>query len=165
MIAFTDVQYGSDFATSACVIASSWSAPEPVDQWAIRVSPIAEYEPGAFYKRELPCLLAALEKAPRLECIVVDGYVWLDSSFTKGLGAHLFDALSGQVPVVGIAKTAYQGSPMATALRRGLSVKPLYVTSIGLEPDVAIARVRELHGAWRIPTLLKAVDALARGRA
>lgn len=38
---------------------------------------IAPYQPGEFYRRELPCLLAVLACGPVAEVIVVDGYVWL----------------------------------------------------------------------------------------
>ena len=128
----------------------------------MRVSPIAAYEPGAFYKRELPCLLAVLEVSPKVTHVVIDGYVWLDTAGTPGLGAHLHAALGGEVPVIGIAKTAYRGSEMASKLERPGSAKPLFVTSIGIEPAEALLRVQRLHGPYRIPTLLKLVDQLSR---
>lgn len=161
MFAIVDVQYATDSALAACVVAELWSAAAPSDQWVTHVAPIAAYEPGAFYKRELPCLLAVLERAPALECVVIDGYVFLDAHGSKGLGAHLHEAL--RVPVIGLAKTAYQGSPMATPVLRGESLKPLFMTCVGLSHEAALEKVRQLHGAWRIPTLVKAVDALARG--
>ena len=53
---------------------------------------------------------------------------------------------------------------VAEAVLRGGSERPLWVTAAGMDPREACARVREMHGAHRIPTLLKRVDALCRGR-
>jgi deoxyribonuclease V len=47
---------------------------------------------------------------------------------------------------------------------RGGSARPLYVTAAGLSADEAARRVRDMHGPYRIPTLLKRVDQLCRGR-
>lgn len=162
MIAFTDVHYDDDSALAACVVADDWADAEARGSLTVRVSPIAAYEPGAFYKRELPCLRAVLEVSPKVTHVVIDGYVWLDTARTPGLGAHLHAALGGEVPVIGIAKTAYRGSEMALKLERPGSAKPLFVTSIGVESDAALALVQRLHGPYRIPTLLKLVDQLSR---
>lgn len=163
MIAFVDVQYAADHAIAGCVLSRGWSDAVAEREWTVRVAPIAPYEPGQFFKRELPCLLAVLERAPRLEAIVIDGYVWLDEARTPGLGAHLFSALSGVTPVIGVAKTAFKGSPMAVALPRPGSTKPLFVTSAGIEQPRAAELIGALHGAFRIPTMIARVDRLARG--
>src|SRR3954447_26134581 len=118
MIAFVDVHYADASALAACVVAADWGDAVPVGWVTVRVSPIAEYEPGAFYKRELPCLLAVLAAAPKVTQVVIDGYVWLDSEKSPGLGAHLHAALGGSTPVIGIAKTAYRGSEMAQRVMR-----------------------------------------------
>lgn len=163
MIAFVDVHYGDASALAACVVAADWGDAEPVGSVTVRVAPIAEYEPGAFYKRELPCLLAVLGAAPKVTQVVIDGYVWLDAEGALGLGAHLHAALGGKTPVIGIAKTAFRGSEMAQRVLRPGSAKPLFVTCIGVEPPVALEQVERLHGAFRIPTMLKLVDQLSRG--
>jgi deoxyribonuclease V len=163
MIAFTDVHYDDDSARAACVVAAGWADAEPLRAITVRVTPIAAYEPGAFYKRELPCLLAVLAASPKVTHVVIDGYVWLDAEHTPGLGAHLHAALGGAVPVIGLAKTAYRGSEMALRLERPGSVKPLFLTSIGIAPAEALAHVKQLHGPYRLPTLLKWVDQLSRG--
>jgi deoxyribonuclease V len=160
-IAFTDVQYRAPGAVAACVLAASWEASAPSAEWTCVLPAVAPYEPGAFFRRELPCLLEVLRPAPALEAIVIDGYVWLDAEGARGLGAHLFEAL--RVPVIGLAKTAYRGSTFARAVPRPGSVKPLFLTSVGLEESVAAAHVARLHGVHRLPTLVKRVDALARG--
>lgn len=66
------------------------------------------------------------------------------------------------MPVVGIAKTAFRGSPMAVAIQRPSSQRPLFVTSVGIELEEAAELVRQMHGPWRIPTLLGHADRLAR---
>jgi deoxyribonuclease V len=164
MIAFTDVQYRETDATAACVVVDRFDAERPTAEWTARLSPIAPYEPGAFYKRELPCLLEVLRRAPPLTHVVIDGYVFLDANRTPGLGARLYDALGGKTAVLGLAKTSYQGSLMSTAIARPGSTKPLYLTSIGIDDAEAVALVSQLHGAHRLPTLVKRVDSLARGR-
>jgi deoxyribonuclease V len=165
VIAFTDVHYSQDSARAACVLAHAWTDEAPRGSVSVRVAPIAPYEPGAFFKRELPCLLAVLEASPKVSHVVIDGYVWLDTKDTPGLGAHLHAALGGSIPVIGIAKTAYRGSEMATRVLRPGSAKPLFVTSIGIERELAVESVKRLHGEHRIPTLLRLVDQLSRSQA
>ena len=162
-LAITDVHYQGRAGCAAAVIADAWEAQFPRSTHAALVMPVADYEPGAFWKRELPCLRAVLDGlAPTV--VVVDGYVWLDAEGRPGLGAHLHDALG--VPVVGVAKTPFAGSPHARTVARGASARPLWVTAIGLDPDQAAASVRRMHGPHRIPTLLQLADGLARaGRA
>ena len=163
MIAFVDVHYRESDATAACVLADGWSANTPLDAWTCEVAPIAPYEPGAFFKRELPCLLEVLRRAPPLGCVVIDGYVWLDASRSPGLGARLHEALGG-VPVIGLAKTKWKGADFATPVPRPGSTKPLFLTCVGVDDALARRHVAGLHGAHRLPTLVKHVDALARGR-
>lgn len=162
MLAIVDVHYFEEKARAACVLAHSWGSSEPERTWTVEVTPIAPYEPGRFYLRELPCLLAVLKKAPPVEQIVIDGYVWLDEAHRAGLGAHLYEAFGNTVPIIGIAKTAFQGSPMAVPVQRTSSRRPLFVTSVGIELKQAAELVGQMHGAWRIPTLLGCADKLAR---
>ncbi len=163
-IAITDVDYRDDHAQAACVVIEAWDAPAAIERVVRRVEPVAPYVPGAFYKRELPCLLAVLEalEAPA-DLVVVDGYVWLDAHERRGLGAHLHEALERRIPIVGVAKTSFAGSSFAFEVRRGRSENPLYVTAVGIGPDAAARSVARMHGAHRIPTLLREVDRLARG--
>lgn len=158
-LAITDVAYHDDVARGACVLADDWTAQFPKQTFTALRTPVAEYVPGAFWQRELPVLLALLE-GYRPDVIVVDGYVWLDDAGRKGLGAHLFDAMG--IPVVGVAKTAFDGSAFARKVVRGTSRNPLFVTAVGVDPDTAADAVRTMHGAHRLPTLLHLVDHLAR---
>lgn len=129
----------------------------------LTVSPIQPYESGAFYKRELPCLLALLATIPEpIKTIVIDGFVYLDHQMQPGLGARLYEALGAQIPVIGVAKTVFNGAPSVPVLR-GQSTRPLFVSSIGVDLSSAAADISRMHGAHRLPTLLKAVDAAARG--
>ena len=94
--------------------------------------------------------------------MVIDAYVMLGNR--PGLGQHLFDFFDGKIPVVGVAKSKFKGSS-GTEIFRGGSIHPLYVTSAGVNQQKASERIRTMHGAHRIPTLLKRVDCLAREKA
>lgn len=163
MIAALDVQYDEATALVAAVAFEDWPDAKPTLWWTTRVSGIEPYVPGQFYKRELPCLQAVLAMAPcDIDLVVVDGHVWLDNG-QPGLGHHLHMALLKQVPIIGVAKRRYNKGQAAEVLR-GDSEKPLFVTAIGMHESVAVAHIQSMHGPYRIPTLLKRVDALARGR-
>jgi deoxyribonuclease V len=156
-----DVHYDERAATTAAVGFPHWDAAESILERVFQIdAPAAAYEPGQFFRRELPCLLHAIGQiAHPLELLVVDGHVWLRPG-EPGLGAHLHDALG--VPVVGMAKSRYRGGA-ALPVHRGDSRRPLWVTAVGCDPDQAAAHVRTMHGPNRIPTLLQRVDHLARG--
>jgi deoxyribonuclease V len=158
-----DVCYGDRGAAAACVLFEQWTDAAEASACVALLDEVAPYEPGAFYRRELPCLLAVLAKvgAP-LEAVVVDGYVWLSADGRPGLGARLFDALGGGTPVVGVAKTTFAGAAFAEPVLRGGSARPLQVTAAGVEAPAAARWIQEMHGAHRIPTLLKRVDRLCR---
>lgn len=160
MIVCLDVDYRANVVVAAGVGFAAWTDAEPALELVVASdAPPAEYEPGRFYLRELPHLLAVLalvEPAPTT--VVVDGYVWLAPG-RPGLGAHLHDALS--IPVIGVAKNPFAGA-VAIEVVRGDSARPLLVTAAGLDPAIAAAHVQSMHGAYRIPTLLRRVDQLAR---
>lgn len=163
MIVAVDVQYTQDQAIAAGVLFDGWQDAEPLEECVSMIENVAAYEPGKFFKRELPCLLQLLaEHRLHPDCIVVDGYVYLDGVSRAGLGKHLYDALGG-VPVVGVAKKRYADIGPQFEVFRGASGRPLYVTSVGLELEHAKESVRAMHGAHRLPTLLKRVDQICRG--
>jgi deoxyribonuclease V len=163
MIAVLDAAYAEDRAGAGCVLAHDWAAETPAHAFGLRSGAPQPYVPGAFYQRELPLLLALLRATPApFSSVLVDGYVWLDGSGRPGLGAHLYEALGGAVPVVGIAKTRFAGDAFAVEVCRGASARPLYLTTAGIEPGAAADHVRGMHGCGRIPTLVRAADALAR---
>ncbi len=164
MIAILDAAYSDTASAAACVTVEDWTGASALAQFTHRAGPAADYQPGEFYKREMPLLIAVLSMLPRKpEIIVIDGYVWLGAEDRKGLGAHLFEALGGASSVVGIAKTKFHGaSYWAAEVRRTVSNSPLYVTAAGVEAGEAAGAVKRMHGEHRIPTLLALADRLAR---
>jgi deoxyribonuclease V len=162
LIACVDVDYREDGAVAAGVWFRGWSAELAEFETTAQFPDVAPYEPGAFYRRELPCLLGVLALGPRPDIIVVDGYVWLGDG-AEGLGAHLHDATG--VVVVGVAKTRFATATDAMEVCRGASRSPLFVSVVGMSLEDAAARIVEMQGPFRVPTLLKHVDGLARSRA
>lgn len=132
MIVATDVQYDDklDQALAAGVAFKHWPDPEPAHEWTVSVSGLADYVPGEFYKRELPCLLALLAKTPaRPDLVVVDGHTWLQEG-KPGLGWYLYDALGGAIPVIGVAKRHFYKGCALELSRHGKA--PLFVSSVGI---------------------------------
>lgn len=162
MIACLDVAYGSASAHAAGTTFRYWTDAIPLEEHVIRVERVQPYQPGQFFRRELPCLLAVLRTLAPVDVVVVDGYVWLGGMEKPGLGAHLYQALGGRTAVVGVAKTRFQGADTACEVFRGRSKRPLFITAAGLSQAIAAGLVRSMHGADRIPTLLKRVDELCR---
>jgi len=164
MIACTDVHYGRSHAIAACLLIRNWPYDRPYLEVTEVVEQPAPYEPGGFYRRELPGLLSVLARLvekPRV--IVIDGYVWLGDESHPGLGAYLYEALGRTAGVIGVAKTLSREGPAVRVIKRGTSLRPLFVTAAGIDLDEAARCVVELHGEFRIPTLLKRVDRLCRG--
>lgn len=168
MYAAIDVDYRADHAAAATVVFADAAADRPTVERVVRVDGIADYEPGAFYKRELPCALAVLSALQRdrvvVDEVIVDGHVWLGPG-TPGLGARLFEALLAErglaIPVIGVAKTPWHDRAAHVEVVRG-GAKPLWVSAAGVDVSTAADLVRRLHGPYRLPTLLSRVDRLAR---
>ena len=162
MIACVDVDYrDSAGAVAAAVVIERWDDEHPLTETTARIATIVDYEPGAFYLRELPCLLEVLSSLSDIDTVVIDGYVWLAKD-RPGLGARLFEALGRSKVVIGVAKTSFHDNDAAIEVARGASARPLYVTAEGIDVTRAADDVRRMHGAHRIPTILKRVDRLAR---
>lgn len=170
MLACVDVDYRDDSTVAGCVLFRSWTDHAPAEQLLAFEGPARPYLPGQFYLRELPPIVAVLGQVKvQLEAIIVDGYVWLEQG-QMGLGAHLYSELDNKVPVIGVAKNPWRGqvsyngrNERATiAVSRGGSKRPLYVTSAGTDIQLAAKHVAEMQGAFRIPTLLSAVNSLVR---
>ncbi|AKJ06704.1 endonuclease V [Archangium gephyra] len=162
MLACMDVDYRTEVTVAACVLFRDWADAAEASHLVERGPPAEPYEPGQFFRRELPHLLKVLAGVPEpLETVVIDGYVWLGEE-RPGLGAHLYEALGRRVPVIGVAKTAFHSSQFAVPVLRGQSQRPLFVTAVGVEAGAAAECVRRMHGASRLPTLLNRVDRLCR---
>lgn len=166
MLKALDVHYDPDGAgcRAALLGFEAWESARGHEALVVELDEVAPYVPGEFYRRELPALLAVLGAShSATDVIVVDGQVWLDAAQAPGLGARLHDAVGGGIPVVGVAKNPFRGAEGTTAVYRGESRRGLYVSAVGMPLDEAVAGVQRMHGAHRIPTLLRDVDHLARG--
>jgi deoxyribonuclease V len=164
MIAAFDVHYlENGYASAAAVLFSDYRDAEPIAVYTQFLPGAADYIPGEFYRRELPFILTLLKQIREVpDEMVVDGYVMLGDR--PGLGQHLFNSFDGKIPVVGVAKSKFEGAGGIEVFRGG-SIHPLYITSVGVNLEKASERIRTMHGAYRIPTLLKRVDVLAREQA
>lgn len=163
LVVCVDVDYRETIAIAAGVWFRGSETSEVETEVVTTLEEVAPYQPGEFYRRELPCVLAVLERGPAPEVVVVDGYLWLGPE-RPGLGAHLYQALGERTVVVGVAKSEFVGATDAVPVYRGDSHSPLYVTAAGVSAEEAAGWVARMHGPHRIPGLLKRVDQLARGR-
>lgn len=163
MIACFDVHYREDHAQVAAVLFQDWMDEVAYKTYTIQTPLAGEYEPGQFYKRELPVIQAILEVIEEpLDFLVVDSYVFLGEE-RPGLGAYLYEALERKIPVIGVAKTHFRAAePVEQAILRGQSAKPLFVTSLGFPTDWAAGRVQKMAGAYRLPDLIKLADQLSK---
>lgn len=163
MILAVDVDYRDNRALVAGILFRDWGDAHPTAERVVECEVASDYRPGEFFRRELPCIKRLLcEIDQPVACIVLDGYVYLGSERHPGLGKHLFDALEQRIAVIGVAKTPFRDTPDTTAVFRGQSTRPLYVTAAGIPEDLARQRIRAMHGEHRIPTLLQRVDRLCR---
>ncbi len=162
MLACLDVAYGTTSAYAAGISFRDWKDATPLEEHVIPLEGVKPYQPGQFFRRELPCLLAVLHTLAPVDVVIVDGYVWLGGTAKPGLGAHLYQELGRRTAVVGVAKTRFQGADTAGEIFRGRSKRPLFITAVGLGQEFAAEHVRSMHGPYRIPTLLKRVDELCR---
>ncbi|QSB12832.1 endonuclease V [Natronosporangium hydrolyticum] len=157
-----DVHYPTEGgARAALVVAGDLRFRRIISEHTTQLPEVADYQPGRFYLRELPAVMAVLATTVPLDLLVIDGYVDLDPQGRPGLGARLH-AQSG-VPIIGVAKTAYRGATHAVAVRRGQTTRPLFVTAVGIAAADAAAIVDGMAGPYRLPDSLRRVDTLARG--
>lgn len=163
MILAIDVQYKDSHGFVSAISFKDWRATTPDNQYETFVNGIADYEPGQFYKRELPCILKLMEEHSLLpEIIVIDGYVILDDQGSPGLGMHLYNALESKSKIIGVAKRSFSGISERAKIFRGNSKNPLFITSIGVDIEDAKKYILQMHGKNRTPVLLKLVDGLCR---
>lgn len=161
---YNDTEDGTTQAQVAGVGFDTWTDAQPNQVWLSQLAAVSAYQAGQFYQRELPCLLTLLnEHAITPECIVIDGYVFLDGHHQPGLGKHLYDALHGSTPIIGVAKKRFKDISDDYTLLRGNSQMPLFITAVGMTASTARECVANMHGQYRLPTLLKRVDQLCRG--
>ncbi len=163
MILAIDVAYSGTSAQVAGGIFDAWEATDLFKQYRISLDHIMDYESGQFYKRELPCIQALLAQiTEHIDMIIIDGYVHLGNEQKAGLGQYLYEALMLKVPVIGVAKNQFTGTPKDCEILRGQSLQPLYISAVGIELELAKQYVKSMYGKYRIPKLLKDVDRLSK---
>jgi exodeoxyribonuclease-5/deoxyribonuclease V len=165
MILAFDTYYYDNKAKTVCLEFENWSENKNFKILTEIIDNIEEYIPGEFYKRELPCILSLLNKIDinNVDAIIVDGFVYLDDENKFGLGAYLYEKLDTRIPIIGVAKTNFATiEKNKKTLFRGESKKPLFITAIGIELDIALKKIESMDGEYRIPTLLKELDRLTK---
>jgi len=165
MIYAFDTHYFDTKAHTACLGFEEWQQAAPSCTFTECIDEPSAYESGSFYKRELPCILSLLQqiKPTQHDLIIVDGFVVLDDDGKLGLGGYLYNELNKSIPIIGVAKNNFATlNTQKRAILRGESIKPLYITALGIDLDEAAELVRGMHGDYRMPTLLKEVDGVCR---
>ena len=161
-IACFDVYYYQDRARACCLVFETEPRERIISRYSAKVGPVADYIPGEFYRRELPCILSVYEEVKEeIDLALVDGFVFLENG-NKGLGGYLFEALHKKIPVIGVAKTFFKGCRDYSRVYRGKSKRPLFVSSVGIDLPAAAALVENMEGGGRLPDVLKKVDRLTR---
>ncbi|WP_458627041.1 endonuclease V [Winogradskyella sp. PC D3.3] len=159
-----DTYYYDGKAKTIAVSFNDWEDEEPVQIYTDIIEGVAAYEPGSFYKRELPCILNLLKQInlEEIDLIIVDGYTTLEDH-KLGLGGHLYEALEKNIAVVGIAKSEFKTKKAAfKKVFRGESIKPLFVSTIGIDLESTCNNIKNMHGKYRMPTLLQIVDTMTK---
>ncbi len=165
MILAFDTYYYDNKAKTVCLSFDNWAESQNFTVYSEILEDIDDYTSGAFYKRELPCILSLLKSIDMstIEVIIVDSFVFLDDDGKLGLGGYLYEKLGSTIPVIGVAKNNFATiEQRKRALLRGESTKPLFITSIGIDLDVATSHIQNMAGTFRIPTLLKHLDTLTK---
>lgn len=180
-VAGLDVAYAEDGARLAAAVVVLDAVSLTVVDAAVAVGRVAfGYVPGLFAFRELPAVLAALERLNTTpELLVCDGH-GLAHPRRFGLACHL-GVLTG-LPAIGVGKTPLIGKwdppPAARGgwaelrdgteivgrvLRTRDGVKPVFV-SVGhrMSLDNAVARVLALTPHYRLPETTRAADRMCR---
>ena len=164
MILALDVHYREHEAKAVGVL-FNWDDEQPNQIIIEIIKAVDDYVPGEFYKRELPCLLKVIENViiQELEVIIIDGHIYTDNQGEFGLGGKLWECLNKQIPVIGVAKSPfYSNKETVQEVFRGASDKPLFISAIDYNLDVAAANVKKMKGKYRIPTLLRTLDGITK---
>lgn len=178
-VAGLDVAYDGDRLAAAVVVLDRGTLAE-VDRAVVLGETTFPYVPGLFAFREVPALLAALERLGTTPDLLVCDGQGLAHPRRFGLACHL-GVLTG-IPSIGVAKTAFVGSQVEPGRERGATaelvdggevvgaavrtqdgIKPVYV-SIGhrMSLPTAIDHVLHLAQRYRLPETTRAADHLCR---
>ena len=181
LVAGVDVGFPSREVARAAVAVLSFPALEPTASACARRAVRFPYVPGYLSFREVPAVLAALEKlqAPP-DVILCDGQGYAHPR-RMGIACHL-GVVTG-IPTVGVAKTRLVGDyvepgplrgdweplrdggeTIGAVLRTRDRVKPLFVSSgHRVSLDSAIDLVLRCCGRFRLPETTRAAHRLASG--
>ncbi|WP_431879332.1 deoxyribonuclease V [Micromonospora marina] len=180
-VAGLDVAYGQDGdLLAAAVTVLDATTLDVVDEAVCVGRPAFPYVPGLFAFREMPALLAALDRlTTRPELLVCDGH-GLAHPRRFGLACHL--GLVTGLPTIGVGKTPLVGTWTGPGPARGDSadlrdggelvgrvlrtqdgVRPVFV-SVGhrMGLDDAVDRVLALTPRYRLPETTRTADRLCR---
>ena len=156
MIACFDVHYFDDYANAAAILFEDWSDSSCIEKISVRFDTPKEYVAGEFYRRELDPLKTVIASISwQIQTYVIDAYCHLSDDGKPGLGAYLHNELNNGGTIIGVAKNRFRDTEHAIELLRGESVRPLFVTSIGINYQTAANQIKSMHGKNRTPTLLK----------
>lgn len=158
-----DVYYYENFAIVGYVLFENEQSFEPFKTGQVRCDSIEPYISGEFYKRELPCLLKAIQEIKEpISLIYIDANVWLGKD-KKGLGKYLFDSIDQNIPIIGVSKSCFnKKTELIQPVYRKSSKKPLYVSSIGIDIENACKKIQLMSGEFRLPKMIKLADSVCR---
>ena len=159
-----DIYYREEGGATCVGVLFQWKDAEPTKVIRATIDEVEEYVPGEFYKRELPCVMTVIYQVKhyKVDYIILDSHVQLGED-QKGLGEYVYEAVDKMYPVIGVAKRGfYNNVQYVREVKRGESDNPLYVSAIGCDLEEAAEWVRDMHGEYRIPSILKEVDRIGR---
>ncbi|MEU8106478.1 endonuclease V [Nonomuraea muscovyensis] len=180
LVAGLDVHYVDDERLTAAVVVLDAATLSVVEQVTVPGKAEFPYVAGLFAFRELPALVAALERLTVTpDLLVCDGY-GLAHPRGFGLACHL-GVLTG-LPALGVGKTPFVGAHTAPAPERGAwtpivlagatvgralrtrdGVKPVYVSQgHRIDLETAAEQVLRLSPRFRLPEPIRRADHLAR---
>ena len=165
MILATDVHYKDTTAKAVGALIAHWNEALALQHVIRYIDAVEEYVPGSFYKRELPCILEIIKNVEleNISCIIIDGFVVLDDAGKPGLGTYVFESIQSRVPVIGVAKSNFnENLKYVIPVLRGTSERPLYVTAAGTDLQQAADAIKQMHGDFRLPTVLKELDRITK---
>ncbi|WP_211226574.1 endonuclease V [Pedobacter glucosidilyticus] len=159
-----DVHYRENVAKAVGAL-FKWESDAPNELIVKYIDDVSEYIPGEFYKRELPCIREIIDSADlnRIAVIIVDSHIYINNNREYGLGGKLWQELGQRIPVIGVAKSSFKDNQETiTPIKRGNSKKPLYISSIGIELEVAARLILNMKGKYRLPDILKTLDSVTK---
>jgi deoxyribonuclease V len=178
-----DCAFPRSIAPYAVVAAALWDSEtkQAVRTWRHRAKPPIPYVPGLLGFREVPLMLAVLEKVDHpVDAILVDGQ-GIAHPRRLGSAAHLALWLAEAIPVIGVGKTRLvgdfeslppddgasmplidKGEIVGKVLRSRKNCRPLFISPGGhVDIDGAFAMVKGALCGYRLPEPIRHADQAA----